>query len=64
MILLYPQKMKKNHEIKVVPNNSYLLLYGIRINSKIKGKFNIKWLFKTMKYKIFLKLKRTQNLYQ
>ena len=51
MILLYPQKMKNNHEIKVGPNNSHMLIYGIRINSKIEGKFSFKSIFKTMKYK-------------
>jgi hypothetical protein len=55
MILLYPQKFPKL--IKLGPNNSHLLIYGIRINSKKEGKFNIKSIFKTMILKQGLSIK-------
>ena len=49
MLLLYP--LKNNKEIKVGPDGSHLLIYGIRLNSKIEGKFKIKSIFKTIKLK-------------
>jgi hypothetical protein len=50
MIVLYPPDLNNNSEIIVGPNNSHLLIYGIRINSNLKGKFDIKSIFKTYKY--------------
>ena len=55
MILLYPPKFPQ--EIKLGPHNSHLLIYGIRVNSKKEGKFNIKSIFKTMKLKQGISIK-------
>ena len=51
MILLYPTQMKNDHEIRVGPDGSHLLIYGIRIDSKREGKFTINSIFKTIKLK-------------
>ena len=50
MIVIYPSDLNPNSELIVGPNNSHLLIFGIKLNSNKEGKFNIKSIFKTFKY--------------
>ena len=50
MVVIYPPDLNSNSELIVGPNNSHLLIFGIKLNSNKEGKFNIKYIFKTFKY--------------
>ena len=50
MVVLYPPEFYTNTEIVIGPNNSHMLIYGIRLNSNKEGKFSMKFVFKTIKY--------------
>ena len=61
MIIIYPPNFENNKEIIIGPNNSHLLIYGIKIDSKKEGKFNIKSIFKTFKYKSNLNIQENKE---
>ena len=61
MIIVYPPNFENNKEIIIGPNKSHLLIYGIKIDSKKEGKFNIKSIFKTFKYKQNLNIKENKE---
>ena len=49
MTVIYPPDLSQNSELIVGPNNSHILIYGIKLDSNKEGKFNIKSVFKTFK---------------